>query len=75
MQYFEHSWVGQSLHLIVVADFIQVDLRDINDHAPEFNQSIHHIYNLAENSARGTHVITLSATDLDSADNSIIEVS
>ena len=54
---------------------MQVDLRDINDHAPEFNQSIHHIYNLAENSARGTHVITLSATDLDSADNSIIEVS
>lgn len=53
---------------------LTVTLTDINDHAPEFNQSVYHAY-VAENSPMNTFVYRAIATDKDSPRNAIIHYS
>ncbi|XP_062443670.1 protocadherin alpha-8-like [Rhea pennata] len=45
-----------------------VSVLDVNDNAPEFNQSVYKVQ-LAENAAEGTLVLRLSATDPDEGSN------
>ncbi|XP_041845367.1 protocadherin gamma-A3-like isoform X7 [Melanotaenia boesemani] len=47
---------------------IDVIILDVNDNAPVFNQSVYKA-TVIENAPRGTYVVTLNATDIDSGSN------
>ncbi|XP_060693446.1 cadherin-23-like [Hemiscyllium ocellatum] len=53
---------------------ITIVVNDANDNAPVFPQSVYRV-SLLENAAKGTHVIILNATDLDSGVNGEINYS
>ncbi|XP_059396088.1 protocadherin gamma-A6-like isoform X16 [Carassius carassius] len=53
---------------------IDVNVLDANDNAPVFNQSVYRA-TIAENSAKGTHITTVNASDADSGTNSLIAFS
>lgn len=54
--------ISDSIHKVTTQLYISVI--DINDHRPEFNQTIYEI-NVSENTAEGTEILQLFATDLD----------
>ncbi|XP_055080796.1 protocadherin gamma-A3-like isoform X20 [Periophthalmus magnuspinnatus] len=47
---------------------INIDVLDANDNAPVFNQSIYKA-SVTENSPKGTHVVTVNASDIDTGVN------
>ncbi|XP_059476479.1 cadherin-related tumor suppressor [Neocloeon triangulifer] len=53
---------------------LTVTLSDVNDNAPQFNQSVYHAY-VRENLPVGTALFTANATDADSPKNAIIQYS
>ncbi|OCT88382.1 hypothetical protein XELAEV_18017013mg [Xenopus laevis] len=53
---------------------ISVEISDVNDNAPLFQQSVHTIF-IRENNPPGSHVYTVSASDSDIAQNSFITYS
>ncbi|KAI3351192.1 hypothetical protein L3Q82_005748 [Scortum barcoo] len=48
--------------------YIDVNILDINDNAPVFNQSVYKA-TVTENAAKGTHIVTVNASDIDSGSN------
>ncbi|XP_055080980.1 protocadherin gamma-A3-like [Periophthalmus magnuspinnatus] len=53
---------------------INVVVLDVNDNAPVFNQKIYKA-SVTENSPKGTHVVTVNASDIDSGANSEVTYS
>ncbi|XP_031754607.1 protocadherin alpha-5 isoform X3 [Xenopus tropicalis] len=53
---------------------INVEVSDVNDNAPLFQQSVHTIF-IKENNPPGSHIYTVSASDSDTAQNSFITYS
>ncbi|XP_076020933.1 uncharacterized protein LOC143011817 [Genypterus blacodes] len=53
---------------------IDIEVLDVNDNAPVFNQSIYKA-TVMENAAMGTNIITVNATDADSGSNGYITYS
>ena len=53
---------------------INIDVTDVNDHTPTFTRQ-RYIEELAENSPPGTYLTTVSATDDDSGQNSLLTYS
>ncbi|XP_061542527.1 protocadherin beta-16-like [Phycodurus eques] len=47
---------------------IDINIQDANDNAPVFNQTVYKA-KVIENAAKGTHVLTVNATDADSGSN------
>ncbi|XP_019116109.2 protocadherin beta-16-like [Larimichthys crocea] len=47
---------------------IDVNILDANDNAPTFNQSVYKA-TVIENSPKGTHIVTVNASDIDSGSN------
>ncbi|XP_077433222.1 protocadherin gamma-A3-like isoform X8 [Vanacampus margaritifer] len=47
---------------------IEIKILDINDNAPVFNQTLYKA-KVVENAPKGTHVLTVNATDVDSGSN------
>ncbi|KAM9740732.1 protocadherin beta-16-like [Menidia menidia] len=47
---------------------IDINILDVNDNAPVFNQTVYKA-TVIENAPKGTHVITVNATDIDSGSN------
>lgn len=54
--------ISDAVHKVTTQLYITVI--DINDHRPEFNQTVY-IVNVLENTAEGTEIMQLSATDID----------
>ncbi|XP_051972959.1 protocadherin gamma-A6-like isoform X2 [Xyrauchen texanus] len=53
---------------------IEITVLDVNDNAPVFNQSVYRAI-IAENSPKGTYIITVNASDADSGVNSLVSYS
>ena len=53
---------------------IHVNVLDVNDNAPVFTQQIYKV-SVKENSAKGTHLTTVSATDADNGSNNVLTYS
>nr|XP_046262597.1 protocadherin gamma-A11-like isoform X25 [Scatophagus argus] len=53
---------------------INIVILDANDNAPHFNQSVYKA-TVIENAAKGTHIVTVNATDPDSGSNGYITYS
>ena len=53
---------------------LSITLSDVNDNAPQFNQSLYHAY-VRENMPATTWVFTANATDADSPKNAVIQYS
>ncbi|XP_077433223.1 protocadherin gamma-A3-like isoform X9 [Vanacampus margaritifer] len=53
---------------------IDINIQDNNDNAPVFNQTLY-TAKLIENAPKGTHVLTLNATDADSGSNAQVTYS
>ncbi|XP_061690848.1 protocadherin beta-11-like [Syngnathoides biaculeatus] len=53
---------------------IEINIQDINDNAPVFNQTLYQA-KVIENAATGTHILTLNATDADSGSNAKVTYS
>ncbi|XP_051540906.1 protocadherin gamma-A6-like [Myxocyprinus asiaticus] len=53
---------------------IEITVLDVNDNAPVFNQSVYRAI-IAENSPKGTYIITVNASDADSGANSLVSYS
>ncbi|KAG8439062.1 hypothetical protein GDO86_005315, partial [Hymenochirus boettgeri] len=53
---------------------IQIQISDVNDNPPSFQQ-ISHVISIKENNPPGSHIYTLSATDSDTSQNSFITYS
>ncbi|KAL4641433.1 cadherin EGF LAG seven-pass G-type receptor 3-like [Arapaima gigas] len=54
---------------------VEVRISDINDHDPEFSQEIYSKSLLLREAVEGSHVLTLSASDKDADNNSLITYS
>nr|XP_015832193.2 protocadherin beta-16 [Nothobranchius furzeri] len=50
---------------------IAIIILDINDNAPVFNQSVYKAV-VTENAPKGTHVVTVNASDIDSGSNGLV---
>ncbi|XP_067290311.1 protocadherin gamma-A6-like [Pseudorasbora parva] len=53
---------------------IELTLLDVNDNAPEFNQSVYRA-TIAENAPKGTYITAVNASDADSEGNNLISYS
>uniref|UniRef100_A0A3Q3QWZ8 Cadherin domain-containing protein n=1 Tax=Monopterus albus TaxID=43700 RepID=A0A3Q3QWZ8_MONAL len=53
---------------------IDINVLDVNDNAPVFNQSVYKA-TVIENTAKGTNIVTVNATDADSGSNGYITYS
>ncbi|XP_025754797.1 protocadherin gamma-C3-like [Oreochromis niloticus] len=53
---------------------IDINVLDVNDNAPVFNQSVYKA-TVIENAAKGTNIVTVNATDADSGSNGYITYS
>ncbi|XP_037833409.1 protocadherin beta-16-like [Kryptolebias marmoratus] len=50
---------------------IEITVLDVNDNAPVFNQSVYKT-TVMENAGKGTHIVTVNASDADSGSNGLI---
>ncbi|XP_034546252.1 protocadherin beta-16-like [Notolabrus celidotus] len=53
---------------------IDINILDVNDNAPVFNQSLYKA-TLVENATKGTHIVSVNASDKDSGSNGMIKYS
>ena len=63
-----------TVNLVVETTFIEVNIEDFNDNAPRFERTLYTPV-ISENQPRGTHILTVNATDADSEQNAMFTYS